>query len=197
LYLEIFRHQINRECKFALIAVEQMESALEVVKQAENEKDDQGFWNLPKRDEGVWQFWYAIEAFLRATGNLSKIFWPPRALDEKLRPMTKKRGEQLRRILEVSNDSPLKNRTLRDHFEHYDERIDEWYAAGRGDVIDSNLYPRQSLAKRKGYFRNFDPEEWVLFFVGDELALKPMIEFVKTLQQKVSQPLLDRGQVTD
>ena len=59
-YLDIFRHQIDRECKFALIAVGQMESALKSVKQAENEKDDQGFWNLERRDEAVLQFWYSV-----------------------------------------------------------------------------------------------------------------------------------------
>jgi hypothetical protein len=194
LYLDVFRYQIYRECKFAIMAVEDMKKSLVVVRKAESEKDENGFWNLPKRDEGIWRFWYSAEAFLKAAGNLSKVFWPPQPRNSrKLASITKERGQHLRRILGISEESPLKNRALRDHFEHYDERIDEWFEGGKGDVIDSQLWERQHLAKRKGYFRNFDPEEWVLFFVGDELEIRPVIKAVEELQRKVSTPLSDRG----
>jgi len=194
-YHDVFRHQIYRECRFALMAVEGINSALQVVREAEADKNENGPWNLPRREEGVWQLWYSIEAFLRATGNISKVFWPPRPREKELQAATEKRGVTLRRILQIGEDSPLKSRVLRDHFEHYDERIDEWYRdeKGRGDLIDSNLWGRKHLAKRKGYLRNFDPDEWTLFFVGDEVELKPLIAAVESLLPKVSSPLVDLG----
>jgi hypothetical protein len=103
---------------------------------------------------------------------------------------TKRRGERLKQILSISDESPLKSRVLRDHFEHYDERIDEWFGAGGGDFIDS-LFEHRYLAKRRGYFRNFDRDEWVLFIVGDELEVKPLVEAVKEVRAKARLPLVD------
>ena len=145
-------------------------------------------------EEGVDRFWYATEAFLRATADISKIFWPPKPLDASLVGITNQRGKDLRRVFGVKDDSPLRSRTLRDHFEHFDERIDLWYASStHHNIIDSNLFPRRFLDKSIDYLRNFDPEEWVLFFAGDELSLKPLIEAVEELAEKTRVPTLDNA----
>lgn len=46
------------------------------------------------------------------------------------------RGELLRRLYQVGDESPLKSRTVRNSFEHLDERIHDWVTEPRKSVID-------------------------------------------------------------
>jgi hypothetical protein len=72
--------------------------------------------------------WCSIQSILVASGNVSKILWPAKKY--------KLRGDRLRRILNVEEDSPLSSRKFRNHFEHYDERVEEWFLNLSGGVYD-------------------------------------------------------------
>lgn len=63
--------------------------------------------------------WMSIQSILVAAGNVSKILWPGKA--------NKQRGERLRLLLKVDAVSLLSDRKFRNHFEHYDERIGDWF----------------------------------------------------------------------
>lgn len=63
--------------------------------------------------------WCSIQSILVSVGNVSKILWPNKKY--------KIRGETLRQMLRVDNDNPLSSRKFRNHFEHYDERIEEHF----------------------------------------------------------------------
>ena len=76
--LKIFQREVERQCKFAIIAVEQIKAGL-----ANNDSD---------------LVWYALQNLLVAIGNISKIFWP---INRKYR----KRGEELRRSGLRNNNS--------------------------------------------------------------------------------------------
>jgi len=65
------------------------------------------------------EVWSSIQSILVAAGNVSKILWPQK---EKYAG----RGERLRELLKVSEDNILFDRKFRNHFEHYDERIEDW-----------------------------------------------------------------------
>jgi len=78
--------------------------------------------------------WCSIQSILVAAGNVSKILWP--------RLKYKARGERLRQILKVANDNPLSSRKFRNHFEHYDERVEEWFSNNyRGVYTDLSMNP--------------------------------------------------------
>ena len=62
--------------------------------------------------------WCSIQTILVTTGNISKILWPSKK-------EYKIRGERLRQLLKIETDSPLSSRKFRNHFEHYDERVEE------------------------------------------------------------------------
>ena len=70
-------------------------------------------------------------------------------------------------------------RDVRNHFEHFDERIDQWYddSLQRGSLmwIDSNIGPANSMIKMGGKpivgIRHFDPNTGKLIIVGDEFHL--------------------------
>lgn len=52
---------------------------------------------------------------------LSRYFWPSR----KEIDIHRLRGERLRTAFKMDDHSPLRNRSLRDHLEHFDEKLDK------------------------------------------------------------------------
>jgi len=80
------------------------------------------------------EVWSSIQSILVAAGNVSKILWP----QEKKYAV---RGKRLRELLKVDDNNILSDRSLRNHFEHYDDRIEKWFkekssAVYRDLVID-------------------------------------------------------------
>lgn len=86
------------------------------------------------------EVWGAIQSILVATGNVSKILWPPAKTD-------KMRGEKLRQILNVEKDNLLSERKFRNHFEHYDSRLEEFFnKQGNGVIHYTDLVMNPSLS---------------------------------------------------
>lgn len=65
------------------------------------------------------EVWCSIQSILVAAANVSKILWPNKKYEI--------RGVKLRQMLKVEKGNPLANRKFRNHFEHYDERIEDWF----------------------------------------------------------------------
>jgi len=160
--LKIFQMEIERQCKFAIIAIEQIKTG------------------LSNKDSDL--VWYAIQNFLVAVGNISKIFWP---INQKYGM----RGEKLRKSLGIEDNSPIQPRNFRNHFEHFDERLEEWAESSERLILaDSNIGPSNMITgiDPKDYLRNFDPTSWTLTFRGDKYELKPIIKAICELYPKVS-----------
>jgi hypothetical protein len=80
-----------------------------------------------RRDVIQDRFWYSVQSLLMAAANVSKLLWPTYRRGENLIPC---RGEELRKSLAISDEhSPLSDRTLRNHFEHFDARLEHWPAS--------------------------------------------------------------------
>jgi len=120
------------------------------------------------------RIWYSIQGVLVAAANVSKLLWPnPR--DEHI-PY---RGEMLRQILGVPDDSPLRSRTLRNTFEHFDTRLEDWMLSSeRHAFVDENVGPISMLPKVRDEdrHRHFDSTTWTVYFRGKAYELRPMIE---------------------
>jgi len=108
--MSFFLDELYRQCDYGVRAHRQMDAV------------------LPDLDD----FWFWAQAFLIAAGNASKLLW---GVDDK----AAKRRRALRDRLEVTADSPLRDRALRNHFEHFDERIED--AVATGAIIDTSVLP--------------------------------------------------------
>jgi len=133
-------------------------------------------------------FWYSLQAFLIAVGNISKLLWPspPR---RGTRRIISDRGEKLRESLDVPEGSYLESRRLRNHFEHFDERLETWaYMATAHSMVDWNLLNSDLLSEdtSNNVFRNYDPERKIVFFQQDRYELQPILDEVEELLQKAS-----------
>lgn len=116
--LGIFVDEVIHQCEFALISWENLQIYLADLSRDWREVEDRVFWN--------------VQSFLVAVANISKFLWP---IEE-----YKSRGEELRRVLQIPMDSPIKDKRFRNIFEHYDEKIEKWASTSKKKHIsDMNI----------------------------------------------------------
>lgn len=181
--LRVLQLQVVKQCQFGIMAIQDLESALK----------DMNDMNCPASN-GMTRIWYSLHAFLIATGNLSKLLWPPR-------PIVPERGTELRASLSVEENSCLKLRTFRDHFEHYGERLEKFFLSLEPPnfaYIDGNVSPGgikriASHVDEKQVLRHFDPEGWTLLFLGKPLHLKPLVKAICDLLPKAEKESHNRA----
>jgi hypothetical protein len=123
------------------------------------------------------RLWYSAQALLVAAGNVSKLLWPPN-------PKYQQRGRELRASLGVKEDSPLAPRTFRNHFEHFDERLEDWAtSSNRRSLVDSSVVPAGAIqgVDPGDFLRNLDPDTYSLTFRGDAYDLRAVIGALQVL----------------
>jgi len=126
------------------------------------------------------EVWGAIQSILIAAGNVSKILWPPRKTSAA-------RGEMLRKLLDVDDRNPLSDRNFRNHFEHYDERIEDWFEQnGSAVYIDSRIDPFDSVWGRNpaNLHRGYDPLTKTLTFRGESTDLAAILSALEEIRHK-------------
>ncbi|MGB3063365.1 hypothetical protein [Sphingobacterium thalpophilum] len=125
--------------------------------------------------------WCSIQSILVAAGNVSKILWPSQKY--------KMRGQKLRGLLGVEDNNPLSSRKFRNHFEHYDERIEEWFEnSSQGSYIDLAMNPSlrnhhfgmSALNTHRGY-NSFNNS---VVFRSETLYLDEILSALDTLFKK-------------
>jgi hypothetical protein len=136
--------------------------------------------------DGMAKFWFALDAALGALGNISKVFFPASHAPEE----TRRRCGILRRKFDVADDALLGNRELRNAFEHFDERIDQWYRTSkRRNFLDRSIGPKSAIqgVDPGDYMRWFDPSTMTLSVMGEELELPELVAEVESLLERVRQ----------
>jgi hypothetical protein len=157
--------ELQLECDFGLFSFEDVRTLL---RNPPSDPEELRFRFYNPR------IWHALHGLLVAAANISKILWPDQPYAA--------RGERLRQELDVSDASPLYSRSLRNHFEHIDERIEKW----TGPRIDLNIGPEQGFGvDSRKMFRHFDPVTGVVLFAGERFELGPVTEAIRDLQQRL------------
>lgn len=129
------------------------------------------------------EIWSAVQSLLIAAGNVSKILWP-------VRSQSAQRGALLRTLLAIDGNSVLSDRTLRNHCEHYDERIEDWFSSPQSAVYEDQAIgtlPRGLLDRPQNAHRHYDPRTQVLTFRGESRNLAVLVRALDDLGSKCSQ----------
>lgn len=157
--INLFHIEIQRQCRFAELASEQIKTGLE-----------SGNTDL---------VWYAIQSLLIAAGNISKIFWPNDS-------SYNDRGIELRKYYDIQDDSPLKQRLFRNHFEHFDDRLHIWASSVKSNIFaDSNIGPMEVWGiSENAFLRNFDPSKGLLSFRGEDYDLNIIRDAIQHVKEK-------------
>lgn len=167
--------EMRRQCQIALMAIRDLDVALGWRPVVEH-------IDPAAIDENTIRRWYALQAFLSASANVSKLLWPDPRGDAQ-------RGKDLRDILAVPDSSPLAPpRILRNHFEHLDERLDRWAQTSQ----HKNLLFRSF--GHPGAFVGLDLEDYVAYydtsnhtvtFLGDPQPITPLLQALQELYKVV------------
>lgn len=133
--------------------------------------------------------WLNIHSLLDSAAMVSKYLWGDGKYDEE--------RSWIRKFLDVSEDSPLANRRLRNHFEHFDERLEDWNKS-RGTVsgrlinrvfVDRWVYYPSFESKPTRFdisksFRFLDGDNLVLTYQGEVFDLKSLVTETKKIVGK-------------
>lgn len=94
---------------------------------------------------------YGLQNLLNAAANISKALWGQRGKYTELR-------KPLRDSLAIDDASPLRKVTMRNNYEHFDERLDKWWnESPRHNMMDLGIMPRSAV-------QGIDPIDWFRFF---------------------------------
>ncbi|MBV7267738.1 hypothetical protein [Winogradskyella luteola] len=127
------------------------------------------------------EVWCSIQSILVAAGNISKILWS-HSNDKSIA-----RSKRLRKMLNIDDNNILSNRKFRNHFEHYDERIQIWFENKSSSIyIDLSFNPfkptKWSLPKNS--HREYNQVNRILTFRGETLDLKEVLNAIEEIKLK-------------
>ena len=176
----VYLRELARQCQFALFALGHLNVALT---------------NLsgPSGMQAQTEIFLALHSFLAHASNASRILWPPRVRKRKgesdecfviRKTATDERGRVLRDSVGLDDSSILKDRSLRDHLEHFDERIAEWHETSerKNYVQDMIASPNAIVGIDPGdAMRWFDPHTKAYLFRGARYDMQGLASAVDAL----------------
>ena len=132
--------------------------------------------------------------FVHRAASASRIFWPPGGKNKSARQRSQRRGAHLRQLLTINDNHPIQHRTLRDHFEHFDERLDEWAEESKHrNMIGRLLGPRSAVGgnsiEDRDIILHFDPQTNIFAFRGQQFDLQELANGISDLNTKVQERL--------
>ena len=201
---ELYISEVRRQALFALRALADMRTAADSTE--------------PSYDLDVW---YHAQAFLAAAARVSRLLQPGRVGEPRGSPAweaaSKKqrqklwqqaiaraasRGAMLRETLGVTKDSALLSRTVRDAYDHFDERLDSAAEVGAAPVIvDADVVRHSPMvvffadSERQNMsvpLRFLDAQSGVLSFRWDVIHLpaveEALLRLVSTAEEVLGTP---------
>ncbi len=165
LLLQQFQVQVELQCEFLLAAAHDVNTGLAA-------KD-------------VRHTFYALQNVLNAGANISKALWGSGGkLADKRKP--------LRDSIGIEDCSPLRDVAMRNNFEHFDERLDRWWAESENHTwADLNIGNRASFEVNAEIdsFRIFDPRTTDITFWGERFNLQTLVIEVEKILPKLQEEL--------
>jgi hypothetical protein len=145
------------------------------------------------------QLFRSVHSFLTHAAVVSRLLWPsiPKrrreedgASHDRRKAQAVNRGKQLRLALGLQDEQPGGQRTLRDHLEHFDERLDDWaLTTNRHNFIDRCVGPPNLMfgPERRDIMRWFDPTDGSFHFRGERFDLTALVAWVKDIRGVAAQ----------
>jgi hypothetical protein len=147
--LRIFQAQVALQCRFMMLAATEVNNGLQ--------------------QHDVHYVFFALQNLLNAAANVSKALWGGGGkLSAERKP--------LRDSIGIGDDSPLRSVTMRNNFEHFDERLDRWWKdSARHNHFDLMIGPTATSivgAEDIERFRMFDPSTTDMTFWARNLTFR-------------------------
>jgi len=164
--IELFKLELETQCKMADIAAEDLDAGL--------------------ASSSVGRVWGAIQGVLIAAGNAAKLLWGSQG------PEVEAMRKPLRDLVGVADDSPLRKRTVRNAFEHFDERLVEWFEKQGDEPLAIRSIAPTGLPLVSGpkgppaHFGRFDPQNGIVIFWNKEISLIDLLRELRQIQDRLA-----------
>lgn len=166
---ELYVSELKNLCDFFNISFVEMENSL-------LNSDNPGNDN---------RFWYYAQNGIANAANISKILWGSNSTANSQR-------QQFRELLEVNNESYIKNKLLRNSLEHIDERFNTFVSGSQGITIDRNISNVSNWITINGtapasnnILRSYNPETSDFTFMNLTFNFKDAFAEIHTLEINV------------
>jgi hypothetical protein len=170
--IQLMQREVARQARFALIAAGRVEHWLHYL------PDDPAYAGVAHQ-EAEDQFWSSVQSFLVSAAMVSKLLWGVGdARQTSRRP--------LRERLDVGEGSMLRDRDLRNTFEHFDERLEAFFNdLPDHEPVDAYIgsFMGISLRDPRSLLRGFDPITFALTYQGRRYELRPIIAELRHLAE--------------
>jgi hypothetical protein len=160
--LRVFQSQVALQCQFLLAAANEVNVAL--------------------KERNTERTFYALQNLLNAGANISKALWGAggKFADQR---------KPLRDSIGIDDSSPLREVTMRNNFEHFDERLDRWWKESKHhNHMDLIIGPAATTIvghEETDKFRHFDPTTCNMVFWGQEFNLQTIVTEVQKILPKL------------
>ena len=124
---------------------------------------------------------YGVQTLLNAAANISKALWGQGHKFASER-------QDLRDRIGIDDSSPLSTVTVRNRFEHFDEKLDKWWRdPQRQGYIDLWIGPQSAIqgVAPRDRFRAFDPTTTDIYFWGQEFNIQALVTEVQRILPKL------------
>jgi hypothetical protein len=130
------------------------------------------------------EVWESVDSLVSEAGKISRFFFPGRPGKHTNRADVTVRGVKLRKEFAVQEDSILRSRAVRDHLEHFDERL-HGPDPETNLVIMGNVGPRDSVSVPSAvWLDHFDQNSLIVSFGIDTLDIRKLVEEVQRVQAR-------------
>lgn len=151
-----------------------------------------------------------IHSFLTHLSNVSRIIWPPSyksgRCDCKKKEieigscnhcLSRSRAATIQKELGLLGvDHVLQSRTLRDHLEHFDERLDDWQSkSARRNYVQDHIGAKEDFegVDAGDRMRQFDPARGEFTFRGETFSLLKLKEGAEDIIDRSEKALTRSG----
>jgi hypothetical protein len=162
--LRMFQRQLELQCRFLLLAADDLNRGLKV----------QDFTRI----------FFALQNLLGTAANISKALWGVKNKKPKFD------RKALRDSIGITDESPLNDATMRNNFEHFDERLEKWWESSKDhNTIDLSVVPRSAISGIEpiNWFRNYDPTTTDVTFWSEDFNLQALVNEVKRILPKLQE----------
>jgi hypothetical protein len=157
--MRVFLNEIVLQCRFILFAYEDLLAHWEVIRAKGA--------TLEAVRAAADRTWFDLQGFVIASAGLARLLWAGGGPKEAER-------SDLRTIVAVRDDSPLRQTIIRDYLEHVDQRVDEWWRDSPEHMqTDRGIGPFESSLnmEKPDSFRRFDPDQMEFAFWAERFPI--------------------------
>lgn len=165
--VQVYLLQIHQQCEFALYSYEKMDEISSdcIVSGA--------------------KFWCYAQSMLSCTANISKYLWGRKYGEDR---------ELIRKLLDIQDDSPLKDRQVRNHIEHFDERLLQWEKR----IQDDEIYTDAGIGTEDSYndytytpFRYYAMDTNIIYFKDLKFDINNMVVEIRRVRNRCMRVLFE------